>query len=131
VLRELPAALLVALACAQIALAFGAGLSPWKGGGFGMFSTNDHGGFRQVRVYARTGGAEARVALPAELRRAELRTAWLPTHGALRRYGRALAAHGEAEGADALRVEVWRAEFDGELRPTHRRIAALEVSRSP
>ena len=121
VLRELPSALLVALACAQLALAFGAQLSPWKGGGFGMFATNDHGAFRSVRVYALRGGEERRVEIPSELRRRELKTRELPSQAALRRLARALAA--EAPDAEALRAEVWLTEFDGALRPAHRKLA--------
>ena len=130
-LRELPGAVLVALACAQIALAFGADLSPWKGGGFGMFATNDHGGFRHVRVYAVRADGEERLELPAEVERAELRAAWLPSDGMLRRLADALARAGAAPDARALRVEVWRAEFDAGLRPTQVRIAALTTERAP
>jgi hypothetical protein len=125
VLRELPSAVLVVLACAQIGLAFGANLSPWKGGGFGMFATNDHVGLRQVRVYAIRDGREERLELPSELRREELRAAWLPTEGALGRYARRLVQAGVAQGARALRVEVWRTEFDAALRPTPTRIRSL------
>ncbi|HEX2485297.1 MAG TPA: hypothetical protein VHQ66_08355 [Myxococcota bacterium] len=124
-LRELPAAALVALACTQIALAFGAGLSPWKGGGFGMFATNDHGGFRHVRVYALEAGGERRLDVPPELQRQELHAAWLPTDAQLRRLAAQLSRTGVARDAGALRVEVWRTEFDASLRPTPVRIAAL------
>jgi hypothetical protein len=125
VLRELPSVVLVALACAQIALAFGANLSPWKGGGFGMFATSDHGGFRKLRVYALRDGREERLEVPSELGRQELRAAWLPTERALRRFADELARAGEAPGAQALRVEVWRTDFDAALRPTQTRIAEL------
>jgi hypothetical protein len=127
VLRELPAAVLVALACAQIGLAFGAGLSPWKGGGFGMFATNDHGGFRHVRVYALRDGREERLELPPELEREGLRAAWLPSDRQLRRLARGLAESGAAPGAGALRVEVWRTEFDASLRPTPALLSALTL----
>ena len=40
----LPVALLMAVATVQVILATAAGLTPWKGGGFGMFSTTDDGG---------------------------------------------------------------------------------------
>jgi hypothetical protein len=123
ILRELPSALLVALAGLQITLAFGAGLSPWKGGGFGMFATNDHGAFRAVRAFAVGPDGERRLELPPELRRAELSTRELPTEGTLRRYAAALAPY--AEGARALRVEVWLTELDGELRPSRRKLAEL------
>jgi hypothetical protein len=120
-LRELPSALLVALALVQISLAFGAGLSPWKGGGFGMFATHDHGAFRSVRAFALGAGGERRLALPAGLRRAELRARELPTERALRRYAAALAAH--AREAGPVRVEVLRTELDRELRPSRRKLA--------
>jgi hypothetical protein len=47
----LPVALLVAVASVQVVLTRTAGLSPWKGGGFGMFSTTDDSGRRRVRVF--------------------------------------------------------------------------------
>jgi hypothetical protein len=47
----LPVALLVSVACVQIILTRTSGLSPWKGGGFGMFSTTDDSGRRRVRVF--------------------------------------------------------------------------------
>jgi hypothetical protein len=128
-LRELPSALLVALACAQLALAFGAGLSPWKGGGFGMFATNDHGAFRSVRVQALYAGGERRVEIPPELRRRELRVRELPSQTALRGLAEALA--GEASGARALRAEVWLTEFDDALRPVRRKLAEATWRAAP
>ena len=47
----LPVTLLVAVAGVQVMLATTAGLSAWKGGGFGMFSTTDDGGRRYVRIF--------------------------------------------------------------------------------
>ena len=129
ILRELPGVLLAALALAQIGLAFGAQLSPWKGGGFGMFATNDHGAFRKVRVLALLPGGEERIAIPPELRRAELRVRELPSEGALRALAEAVA--GEAPEAAALRAEVWRVEFDGELRPAWRKLAEATWARAP
>jgi hypothetical protein len=129
ILRELPGALLVALALTQIALAFGAQLSPWKGGGFGMFASNDHGAFRSVRVFALGAAGEERLEVPPELRRAELRVRELPSERALRALAEALAS--EAPGAPALRAEVWRVEFDGALRPAWRKLAAATWTRTP
>ena len=40
----LPVAVLLAVAARQVVLTHTAGLSPWKGGGFGMFSTTDDAG---------------------------------------------------------------------------------------
>jgi hypothetical protein len=100
--------LLVALAALQIGLATGFGLSPWKGGGFGMFATLDHPGLREVRLLAGDDGH--RIALPSDARR--LRDAALvwPSPGRLGALARAV----EAEQGSVV-VEVWRARFDGEL----------------
>ena len=53
--RYVPAALLAAVSVVQIVLAATLHLSAWKGGGFGMFSTLDHGGI----PWRRRGGGRA------------------------------------------------------------------------
>jgi hypothetical protein len=102
-------ALLVALALAQIGAWRGIGLSPWKGGGFGMFATNDHGAFRSVRVVELAAGAERPVALPGTLDRLRRHAREVPHEANLRRLAEALRE--AAPGLGALRVEVWRTEF--------------------
>lgn len=64
--RFLPAGILVVLACWQIFLAQTRGLTPWKGGGFGMFSTVDSPGSRFLRVYLLTPDGEVPVTIPGE-----------------------------------------------------------------
>ena len=49
-MKALPAVLLVAMAVTQVVLTRTSDLTPWKGGGFGMFSTLDHGAHRRVVV---------------------------------------------------------------------------------
>jgi hypothetical protein len=123
-------ALLVALAHAQIALAHTLQLSPWKGGGFGMFSTTDHFGFRSVRVIAEEAGVEWPVATPPELDRLRRRARELPTRATLR--GLAARAAPAAEGATAIRVEVWRIAFDrDDLRPERRKLAQERIGVAP
>src|SRR5262245_2192837 len=51
-----PAAPLLAVAVTQVVLARVADLSPWKGGGFGMFATNDGAAFRYVRLFVDAPG---------------------------------------------------------------------------
>ena len=50
----LPAAVLVLVALVQITLLQPAGLTPWKGGGFGMFSTVDALNYRVVTIELET-----------------------------------------------------------------------------
>jgi hypothetical protein len=122
-------ALLALLGVMQIALAFGADLSPWKGGGFGMFASTDHGGFREVRVFAETAEGEQRVPIPPEHQRAARRAREMPSAAALRALGRALSG-----GAPrvALRIEVRRLVFDpSDLRPAWRPLARLRLEPAP
>ena len=116
VLPWLAPALLVAIALHQIALVYAADLSPWKGGGYGMFSTTDHGGARFVRVYALGAGGERRVPIPPNLVNRTYRVRDLPRPAALERLGREMARESPeaVAGADRLRIEVWRTRHDRE-----------------
>jgi hypothetical protein len=50
--------LLAAVAMLQIAVVWLSQLTPWKGGGFGMFSTVDSADARFVKIYVRTSTGE-------------------------------------------------------------------------
>ncbi len=107
-------AVLALLAAVQIGLVFGAGLSPWKGGGFGMFASPDRGDFRRLVVLALEPDGEERVLpIPPALRRQRDAARELPTDARLRALARALAP--AAPEARALRVEVWRPRFDRDV----------------
>lgn len=69
-------ALLLGIASAQFAFAHFSTLSPWKGGGFGMFSTVDSPGARFLRIHLLTDRGEIPVAVPDGFHAAarELRT---------------------------------------------------------
>ena len=59
-------------------LARTAGLSPWKGGGFGMFSTTDDAGRRLVRVFVSAPERSEEIAIAPSLEDAAARAAVLP-----------------------------------------------------
>ena len=101
--------LLLALALAQIAGHACYHLSPWKGGGFGMFSSNDHGGFRSLRVFELGASGERRVPLPEALERWQRHVLELPRQANLERLASELRA--ATPGLGTLRVEVWRTQF--------------------
>ena len=71
----LPVALLLAVAGAQVTLTRTAGLSPWKGGGFGMFSTTDDAGRRWVRVFVSAPERSEEIAIAPSLEDAAKRAA--------------------------------------------------------
>ncbi len=110
-------ALLVAVACVQIGLTRTAGLSPWLGGGFGMFSTSDDRGHRHLHVVEESPGIFADIQVSEELHDLARRVLALPTPPRLERLARAIRAHSPIEGD--LRLEVWRTRYDpGTLRPS-------------
>ena len=119
----LPVVLLVLVAGAQMTLAHTSALSPWKGGGFGMFSTLDARPFRYVRVYVTAPERSEELAVPGSLEDAAAAVAVLPTAAQLERFARAVAARERSHGrpVDLVRVEVWREEFAaGSLAPSTR-----------
>lgn len=67
---------LIVIACLQLAIALTTHLSPWKGGGFGMFSTIASPSSRIIRVYLVANGTKIPVQVPEQYRKlaAEIRT---------------------------------------------------------
>ena len=112
----LPAVLLTVVAAVQIHLVRSEHLDPWKGGGFGMFSTTEGGPHRHVHVYVSTAAGEERIDPPDALGDLEDRLRTLPTRTRMERFLRALAA---AHPDRIVRVEIWQTDFDPEtLRPS-------------
>jgi hypothetical protein len=129
-LARLPVALLAVVAAAQIGLAATAALTPWCGGGFGMFSTLDSRSARVVRAVALGDGWAAELAIPPALADSERRAAALPSDARLTALARALApfAPDDLDSPRALRVEVYTTEFaQDDLRPRAVELRALEV----
>lgn len=87
-------ALLVGIACLQFVLATTQGLTPWKGGGFGMFSTVDTGQARFLRIYLLEDGQEIAVAMPetSRYRRLSMQLRHFPRRQSLEQLTRALSA---------------------------------------
>lgn len=118
--------MLVAVGALQLVLAHRDGLSPWKGGGFGMFSTLDGRPHRVLRVRVDAPDRSEELVVPPALEHAAAGVEMLPTPARLERFAREIAAlerrHGRA--IERVYLEVWRTEFDrNSLVPTRRRIA--------
>ena len=109
----LPAAVLVVVALAQMTVGRAWGLSPWKGGGFGMFSTLDARPFRYLRVYVTAPERSEELAIPASLEDVAASAEVLPTDGQLERLARRMVERERSKGRPVarVRVEVWREEF--------------------
>jgi hypothetical protein len=130
-LAALPCALLVAGACHQLVLARTAGLSPWSGGGFGMFSTTDAGATRHLHVFVLRPGLRREIDPSRLAPEALRRTLTLPSERNLRAIARAAAAlpapdHGAVMGVE---VQVWHTRYEAEtLSPESRILASLTFS---
>jgi hypothetical protein len=109
-----PAILLCVVAGAQLRLTRTEHLTPWKGGGFGMFSTNDDGVSRPMGIRVSGQGGDREIDIPASLSGEAYRTSQLPSKRRLTRLGREIAALERAEGAPVSRVHlaVWRMSYD-------------------
>jgi len=130
----LPTALLIAVAVSQIALARLADLSPWKGGGFGMFATTDGTAYRFIRLVVDGPGRSEELSVPASLDEAAMRAQLFPADHFLRTLAQAIADREQRHGrpVSSVRVEAWRIVFDGvPLRGTEQRLRAFTLHISP
>ena len=107
----LPPVLLCLVAFLQVYLVRAHDLSPWKGGGFGMFSTNDDEA-RHIEVWVIESEGERQIDVTGDLR--VLQYAAFPTDERLIAMGRKIGEVQRARGADVKRVRVtaWRRDFD-------------------
>lgn len=83
--------LLCAVACVQIYVALTKTLSPWKGGGFGMFSTVDSPDARFLRIYLINDNEETAVILPDSLKTLGREVQTIPSAALLSELGQRLA----------------------------------------
>jgi hypothetical protein len=130
----LPAVLLTIVAAAQIVLTQVAMLSPWKGGGFGMFATLDGRPFRYARLFVRAPERSEELAVPPSLEDLTASAEILPARAQLDRLARAVIAreHRHGRPADDVRIEVWRVEFAaGSLMPRERLLRRHEYRATP
>ena len=115
----LPVAILIFFALLQIDRATRHAQSPWNGGGFGMFSTNDRVNLRHLRAYAIRDGEEDLLKLGPRLQARVKAVTSFPAETRLIALGRELAEFETLEGATAVRVEVWRTRFDSGTSTAH------------
>jgi hypothetical protein len=112
--RLLPPVLLAVVALLQIALAQTADLTAWKGGGFGMFSTLDHGAYRGVDIVVDAPDRSESLEIPPSLETAAARAAAFPVDWLMRDLAEGVVARERRYERAVSRVTVtaWRAEFD-------------------
>ena len=101
-----PVLALVLVAANQIRLARATPLSPWKGGGFGMFSTTDSPGARRLRVVVHAADGTREVEIPERLVKLAAKAVVLPDRSRLERLARALVRLEQRTGAEIDRIEI-------------------------
>ena len=122
------------MAATQIGLTQVQMLSPWKGGGFGMFSTLDERPFRYVRMFVRAPERSEELAVPPSLEELAASAEILPGDLQLERLARAVVAREQRRGQPAaeVRLEVWRVEFAaGTLAPRDHLLRRYEFRAAP
>jgi hypothetical protein len=134
-LRALPALLLVCVAITQAIAATRGPLSPWLGGGFGMFSTADSPTRRHLHAVALRPGLRQDVEIPEALERDLRKALGLPSAGRLRALARELEAieieQGDPHAAplDAISIVVYRLRFDRDtLAPSGEPLASFRLA---
>jgi hypothetical protein len=129
-----PAALLVAVASGQLWLAHTAGLSPWKGGGFGMFASLDARPFRHVRIFVEAPDRSEELAVPPSLEAMAASVEILPGDHQFDELARGVIARERRRQRPIakVRLELWRVEFAPEsLAPRDRLIRSYVSHAAP
>jgi hypothetical protein len=113
-LYRLPPVLLLIAFASQIVLVRAVALTPWKGGGFGMFSTLDHGAFRRVSVVVEAPNRSEAVEIAPSLEEAEARAVNCPTDRLLNALAAGVAARERRydRPVASVKLTVWRTQFD-------------------
>ena len=128
-LALLPVLLLCTVALIQVALSRTLDLSPWKGGGFGMFSTNDDQQ-RPIRIWVTDAGGEREILTPEGLGKEASRVTAMPSKGRLIGLARSIARREDPSGEtiSRVRVSVWRLRYAPRtLEPDYERLQEVEI----
>jgi hypothetical protein len=105
--QALPIVLLLAVALNQARLVVTEQLSPWSGGGFGMFSTTDAATDRHLHVYESGPALRRELGLPVEFEDEIRRALALPSARRLQKLAALLREQLGVPASSALEILVW------------------------
>ncbi|MCI0441828.1 hypothetical protein L0244_37890 [bacterium] len=120
-LAFIPTILLIVVACVQIYLSRNADLTPWKGGGFGMFSTTDGNANRYLRVFVTGPQRSEEILIKPSLEDLATRAEMYPQNSQLEKLAKAILKDQQQKHlpVQSVRIEVWRIQYDQPtLKPT-------------
>lgn len=114
----LPVLLLVCVAANQHRLVYTENISPWSGGGFGMFSTTDAATDRHLHIYELSSSLRRELSLPFGLEEEARRALALPSQPRLHRLQCRLRDMLAIEPGSEIEIQIWSRYYDREsLRP--------------
>jgi len=124
----LPTLLLIAIAVNQLILANFFNLSPWLGGGYGMFSTTDVGSNRHIHIYAKSEGIIKELIYPKELSDLALRTKSFPTDRNLIVLAQRISEIEDDSALKSIEVQVWKSQYKSKtLHPSSKMLKSVEL----
>ena len=124
----LPTVVLVAIAVNQLILANFFNLSPWLGGGYGMFSTTDVGSNRHIHIYAKSEGIIKELIYPKELSDLALRTKSFPTDRNLIVLAQRISEIEDDSALKSIEVQVWKSQYKSKtLHPSSKMLKSVEL----
>jgi hypothetical protein len=110
----IPSALLLLVVANQLRLVSTTALSPWWGGGFGMFATTDGWATRHLHVFAIHSGVRRELSIPETFKKEVERVLTLPSDANLQTIAREFAELPTPDEGPLLAIElqVWAARHD-------------------
>ena len=118
----LPAVLMTAVAVVQVVLTMTTDISPWKGGGFGLFATLDGKLERHVRILVEAPGRSEELEITPSQKILAERARLFPSDSMLLSLAKAVSQHETESGrpVNTVTLEVRRTEFSDKLETTDR-----------
>jgi hypothetical protein len=114
-------AILLCVAVNQARLVFNEDLSPWSGGGFGMFSTTDAATDRHLHIYETTPALRRELSVPVDYEDDVRRALALPTERWLQLLAVRMGERFAIPSTSGLEIQVWSNRYQAEtLQPRSR-----------
>ena len=110
--QALPVVILLCVAVNQAQLVFNEGLSPWSGGGFGMFSTTDAATDRHLHIYETSPAMRRELSVPAEYEDDMRRALALPSDRWLQPLAVLMSARFVVPSTSGLEIQVWSRRYE-------------------
>jgi hypothetical protein len=130
--QALPVVCLLCVALNQAYLVFTEGLSPWSGGGFGMFSTTDAVTDRHLHIYETSPALRRELAVPAALEDDIGRALALPNERQLQTLAELLREQLAVPSSSGLEIQVWSRQYaPGNLTPKSRLLRQHRADAAP